>query len=103
MIIAIPSVTKYISSSRKDAYVWYIDGTTNKVNNLEFDATLNKKGYRIIAYDKSSQHYIENETGSMIYTSGYCCVRHSVFLVFDSENNIVHAARYSFSIPWSAC
>lgn len=51
MIIAIPSVTEYISSSRKSAYVTtakkYIEGIRNKVNSSE-----------ISAYDVDSTYYI---------------------------------------------
>lgn len=41
MIIAIPSVTEYIQSSRKNAYITtvngYVDATTTKVNSMEYN------------------------------------------------------------------
>ena len=58
MIIAIPAVTEYISSSRKNAYVTtasrYIDGVRNKVNAAE-----------IPVYDKETTYYIPGSCVSM--------------------------------------
>ena len=43
MLIAIPSVTKYISETRKKTYISiahkYVDGAVNKVNNMDFPFT----------------------------------------------------------------
>ena len=58
MIIAIPAVTEYISSSRKSAYITtatrYIDGVRNKVNAAE-----------IPVYDKEATYYIPGSCVSM--------------------------------------
>ena len=58
MIIAIPAVTEYISSSRKSAYVTtasrYIDGVRNKINAAE-----------IPVYDKEATYYIPGSCVSM--------------------------------------
>ena len=58
MIIAIPAVTEYISSSRKSAYITtatrYIDGVRNKVNAAE-----------IPVYDKETTYYIPGSCVSM--------------------------------------
>ena len=58
MIIAIPAVTEYISSSRKNAYITtasrYIDGVRNKVNAAE-----------ITVYDKETTYYIPGSCVSM--------------------------------------
>ena len=63
---------------------------------------LNKKGYKIYAYDRDTQSYLSNEVGDMIFTSGYCCARHSDFVVLD-DDEIIYAGRYTFRIPWCAC
>ena len=51
MIIAIPSVTEYISSSRKNAYITsiqrYMDAASNKVNSLEYNVTNTEVTYYI--------------------------------------------------------
>ena len=58
MIIAIPAVTEYISSSRKNAYITtatrYIDGVRNKINAAE-----------IPVYDKETTYYIPGSCVSM--------------------------------------
>ena len=58
MIIAIPAVTEYISSSRKSAYITtasrYIDGVRNKINASE-----------IPVYDKETTYYIPGSCVSM--------------------------------------
>ena len=58
MIIAIPAVTEYISSSRKNAYITtasrYIDGVRNKINAAE-----------IPVYDKETTYYIPGNCVSM--------------------------------------
>ena len=58
MIIAIPAVTEYISSSRKSAYITtatrYIDGVRNKINAAE-----------IPVYDKETTYYIPGSCVSM--------------------------------------
>ena len=58
MIIAIPAVTEYISSSRKNAYITtasrYIDGVRNKINAAE-----------IPVYDKETIYYIPGSCVSM--------------------------------------
>ena len=58
MIIAIPAVTEYISSSRKNAYITtasrYIDGVRNKINAAE-----------IPVYDKEATYYIPGSCVSM--------------------------------------
>ena len=58
MIIAIPAVTEYISSSRKSAYITtasrYIDGVRNKINAAE-----------IPVYDKEATYYIPGSCVSM--------------------------------------
>ena len=58
MIIAIPAVTEYISSSRKNAYITtatrYIDGVRNMVNAAE-----------IPVYDKETTYYIPGSCVSM--------------------------------------
>ena len=58
MIIAIPAVTEYISSSRKSAYITtatrYIDGVRNMVNAAE-----------IPVYDKETTYYIPGSCVSM--------------------------------------
>ena len=58
MIIAIPAVTEYISSSRKSAYITtasrYIDGVRNKINAAE-----------IPVYDKETTYYIPGNCVSM--------------------------------------
>ena len=58
MIIAIPAVTEYISSSRKSAYITtatrYIDGVRNMVNEAE-----------IPVYDKETTYYIPGSCVSM--------------------------------------
>ena len=58
MIIAVPSVTEYISNSRKNAYIAtatrYIDGVRNEVNSGKFPV-----------YDKETTYYIPGSCVSM--------------------------------------
>ena len=105
MIIAIPSVTEYISNSRKEAYVTsvkqMISGVRNKVNSLEFPfldtsityyvplqcVNLEKGGdspfgewedaYAVVTYDGSGYNY---------YFAGYDSSGHGTTII--SEENL---------------